>query len=84
MSIPEMFLLYNPIIRNLGTIYWLGSPYSFENGNAYEREVLGGNLNNIEHVDNSSGIRPSVSLTPGTRYSSGDGSMANPYVVETE
>ena len=32
--------------------------------------------------DTSIGIRPTISLIPGIQYSSGDGSMANPYVVQ--
>ena len=31
-----------------------------------------------------SGVRPVISLKPGTKYSSGDGSMANPYVIKVE
>ena len=35
-------------------------------------------LVNYEH-----GVRPVISLKPGITYSTGDGSMANPYVVST-
>ena len=33
-------------------------------------------------VKNDSGIRPVISLKPGTKYTTGDGSMENPYVVD--
>ena len=29
------------------------------------------------------GVRPTISLIPGIEYTDGDGSMANPYVVDT-
>ena len=33
-------------------------------------------------ADDTYGVRPVVSLTPGTEYTSGNGSMSDPYVVE--
>ncbi len=33
-------------------------------------------------VESDSGIRPVISLKPGTKYTTGDGSMENPYVVD--
>ena len=33
-------------------------------------------------TDDTYGVRPVVSLTPGTEYTSGNGSMSDPYVVE--
>ena len=38
---------------------------------------------NIDSNTVSKGVRPVISLKPGTTYVSGDGSMTNPYVVDT-
>ena len=82
LTYPETYLLNNNNIRKTGQSYWLGSPYYFNNGNAYERYVLTSGSYSSRSVYNSHGVRPAVSLTPGTEYTSGDGSMANPYVVD--
>ena len=80
----EMNLLNQNNARVSASAYWLGSPYGYINDRAGGRNVSttgygsGGNV-----VPGLGGVRPSVSLTPGTEYSSGDGSMANPYVVRT-
>ena len=66
-----------------GSYYWAGSPSSFLYNGAYEWGVASsGDLNN-NVVNNTNGVRPAVSLIPGTVYSDGDGSKNNPYVVET-
>ena len=84
MSYREMNLLNNSNARKTGQYYWLASPRCFSNGSAVEWGVsavgdMGGN-----YVGGAFGVRPAVSLTPGTCYSDGDGSMANPYIVSTE
>ena len=79
MSSPEMNILNNNNARKTGHAYWLFSPYYFVD-NAYVRNV--NSTGNVNYSYNNVGVRPSVSLTPGTEYSSGDGSMANPYVVQ--
>ena len=44
-------------------------------------------VNTDGYVHNSSnfneGVRPSISLIPGIKYTDGDGSMANPYIIKT-
>ena len=35
-------------------------------------------------IDQKDGVRPVISLASGTEYVSGDGSMENPYVVDTK
>ena len=63
--------------------WWSGSPNCFSFDNAYEFYVYNtGNLNN-QGVYPARGVRPTVSLKPGTKFSSGgDGTSTNPYVVE--
>ncbi len=78
---PEMGLLgYNA--RNGGESYWALSPASFAYVNTHVRflDNTGGLYSNV--VNASYGVRPVISLKPGTSYISGDGSTSSPYVVE--
>ena len=82
MSSPEMNILHNSNIRKTGQSYWLIGSIAFSNSaiNAYINSN-GAPISN--YVDNRLGVRPMISLIPGIRYSTGDGSMANPYIVYT-
>ena len=64
-----------------GQQYWVNSPA----GGPYVYGTVIGQANSIGYLSYSSGygIRPAISLKPGTLYSSGDGSRTNPYVVDT-
>ena len=69
--------------RTTGLSYWLLSPYSFDYYGGYARGyyvVSTGTLGS-DYVDDTVGVRPAVSLNPGTEYASGDGSVTNPFVV---
>ena len=81
---PEMRLLNNSKIRATNVYYLFGSPKSFDHNYAYIFRV--NYLGEVESsgVSNTHGVRPSVSLKPGIEYTSGDGSMVNPYIVSTE
>ena len=65
--------------------YWLISPGSFHISSAiypsgnivYPDGHLG-----LANVSDEYGVRPSVSLLPGTEYISGEGSMQNPYIID--
>ena len=84
MSSPEANILNNSNARKTDQYYWLGSPYNFDNYVAFGRIVLStGSMNSNYAINNLRGLRPSVSLKTGTEYTSGDGSMINPYVVDT-
>ena len=83
MSSPEMNILNNSNARKTGQVYWLASPNYFNDSSARGRYVYTGGNMGYYYVNDVYGVRPAVSLTPGTRYSDGDGSMANPYVVDT-
>ena len=69
-----------------GQWYWLLSPSYFSNDRAYGFYVVyySGNLITHYYVFDSLGVRPSVSLAKGTRYSSGDGTIYYPYVIEED
>ena len=65
---------------NNGQNVWLVSPQSFDSDRAYVGAVNpGGWL--TDYVSHTSGVRPSVSIQPGTEYTSGDGSFTNPFVI---
>ena len=81
MSSPEMNILNNNNVRKTGKYYWLASPNYFDVTGASSRYVYAYGYMVDYYVYLAYGVRPAVSLTPGTRYSDGDGSMANPYKV---
>ena len=85
MSSPEMKLLNNGIILNTGQEYRLITPYYFGDSGqksfVYNLNSSGGFGYNY-FVRSSLGLRPAISIKPGTFYVSGDGSMANPFVIE--
>ena len=82
LSLPELSLsgYGSSHYYNNGQYVWLASPYSFISNNAYVRmadsDGFAGN-----DVSDSWGVRPSVSIQPGTSFSSGDGSFTNPFVI---
>ena len=71
---------------NSGNDVWLGSPgYFSTNGRAYVFGVNSRGGWTYNYVNNSGapyGVRPSVSLKPGTEFVSGDGSFTSPFVIE--
>ena len=65
-----------------GTYWWTISPYYFINSLAYEWIVHSeGRLKN-DIVGYTYGVRPVISLVPGTRTSGGDGTSDDPYTIE--
>lgn len=66
-----------------GQFYWLLSPsyfdYIYANGFGVSS---GGRLDLSNVVFNSVGVRPSVSLAPGTKTTEGNGTVDDPYIVE--
>ena len=82
VSSPEMNLLNNKKLRYTNQNYWLLSPSGFDQDGARVKEIYdttGGVYD--EYIRRDIGVRPSISLIPGITYSSGDGSMANPFVI---
>ena len=66
---------------NNGSYYWSLSPYGFEKYTAGEFGVNGGSVY-INSVAYTYGLRPAVSLKPGTPVVKGTGTVQNPYVIE--
>jgi hypothetical protein len=64
-----------------GQYWWSLSPYCFDSYVYVWYVTFNGSLRTNE-VYNSGGVRPAVSLKPGTTYTSGNGSTSSPYIVE--
>ena len=90
----EAELLNNNIIRKANVSYLLLTPRSFFSGGYFNGSYIGhplinsissqGSISGIYAGGTSSiGIRPSISLKSGTFYTSGNGSMETPYIIET-
>ena len=82
LSLPELSLsgYGSSHYYNNGQYVWLASPFSFISNDAYVGLADSGGLAGSDMVD-SRGVRPSVSIQPGTSFSSGDGSFTNPFVI---
>ena len=83
LSVPELILsgYGSSHYYNNGKNVWLVSPYSFSGDFAY---ALVANSEGFfyYYVGYSMGVRPSVSIQPGTSFSSGDGSYTSPFVID--
>ena len=66
---------------NNGSSYWSLSPYYFYSASAHEFLVYSGNVNS-DYVGNSYGLRPVVSLKPGTPVVKGSGTVDDPFIIE--
>ena len=64
------------------TYWWSASPYAFSLSNAFGWCVYLYGIVDTNGVYISSGVRPVVSLVPGTRTDGGDGTRDDPYIVE--
>jgi hypothetical protein len=65
-----------------GQYYWSGSPSIFNYWNALEFLLNSSGVFGYLDVTYSFGLRPMVSLNPGTEIIQGDGSSDNPYLVD--
>lgn len=85
MSSSEMHLLNNNEIRRSSNFYYVLSPTYYYHLGVCSRGISadGSDNNDGRYVIDAHGVRPAISLVPGIEYSSGDGSVDNPYVVET-
>ena len=68
-----------------GNHYWSLSPYLFGNNDSREFVVYNDGKLSTVSVNSSKGVRPVVSLKPGTEFESGgEGTTLKPYVVKYE
>ncbi len=80
ISIQEGRLLTNTNILKSSGSYWTLSPSYIFIDRSYN-SIINDN-NSSSRVSYSLGVRPVISLKPGTEYTSGSGSMSDPYIVE--
>ena len=69
------FYLYN------GDYQWALSPSTFDDSNAFGFYLASGGNLTYGYVNNSNGVRPSVSLQPGIAMTGGSGTAAEPFVI---
>ena len=67
--------------RNTGTAYWYMSPASFVGTSSGKYIQDDGVISNSSY-SNAHGVNPTIVLKAGTEYSSGTGSMEDPYIVK--
>ena len=82
MTSEEARFVNNISIIKTGSAYWLMSPYCYVSTEG-EMSIIGSSGYFAgSWIISTYGIRPVISLKPGTLYVSGDGSKNNPYIVE--
>ena len=64
-----------------GQVYWIASPTYFFAGFAQVRFVAPSGIDVDNQANVSLGIRPVVTLIPGTEITSGTGTYDSPYIV---
>ena len=65
-----------------GRNYWFLSPYTVTGSQAFDFAMYDGDYFSSNNVVFSYGVRPAISLAPGSVFIDGDGSVDSPYVVE--
>ena len=84
-NLPEFVYINNLIPLTTGQTYWLMTPGGlyFPNGSLGMFAIYSSGRPHTMITENEYGVRPVISLKPGTEYASGDGSKNNPYIVST-
>ena len=84
LTTAEHALTGNYTVNKTGAYYWASAPDCFDYDYAYERGVgSGGSWGDNNLVTYMYGVRPSISLKPGTTFKTGgDGSVGNPFEIE--
>ena len=82
LTAPEISLLNNTKISATGQSYFLISPNRVSDNTSFISDVSPSGNVSAPDTDDTYGVRPAISLKPGTEYASGTGSMADPYVVD--
>ena len=82
LSVPELSLAGygSSHYFNNKQCVWLASPSVFDSYYARVRQACSSGFSDY-FVNNSRGVRPSVSLKPNTEFTKGDGSFTNPFVI---
>ncbi len=84
-SSPELNILTSGLSSSYTNFYWLGSPYNFNTFNiAIVKDADFYGIPSSDSVGSNDGVRPAVSLKPGIEFTSGTGTMDDPYVVKLD
>ena len=81
MTANEASLLQHRSLIGTNSYYWLSNGYNFDNMIVRNYSISSSGGIRGDNSDANYGIRPVVSLKPGTTYSQGDGSKDNPYII---
>ena len=85
----ELSIMGDNSVRKSASVYWTQSPrYFYGNNTAITPVFFVDTYGKIETGQNTLqgywGVRPVITIKPKTEYSSGDGSMESPYIVDAE
>lgn len=83
ISVPEANL-WGTSASKTGAYWWTSSPYSFSSNSANVALVNSGGGIGASGSSSSYGVRPVISLAPGTVYESGNGTIDYPFYVATD
>ena len=82
-SLSELYLLGDNSIRSIGIDYWTMTPHVYSGGSDVKVIKPNGDTANSQvAVTISKDLRPVISLKPGVKYTSGDGSKDTPYRID--
>ncbi len=76
-------IIYGEGIRKTGMEYWINSAYTYQYNVDVDCVGASGRFSGSCITNNPYGVRPVISLKPETEYTSGDGSMEKPYLIDT-
>ena len=82
-TITELYLLGDNSIRNVGSNYFTMTPDTYDTSTTIKVIGSSGNTTNTT-VDSSipSALRPVITLKPGVKFTSGDGTKTTPYRID--
>ena len=83
LTLPEVNLMGSEY-RNLGYIYGINNVHSFNYRTVKVYSVTNLDISSSRNVNDSQTIIPAVSLKSDTRYTMGDGSAENPYIIKEQ
>ena len=77
-------MIANTRIRTTGSVYVLMTPREYSDIPSANISIINGTgAYSASGVTADLGIRPVISFSPNTFYSSGSGTMSDPYIIET-
>ena len=78
---PEMVLLNSNTLRAAGYTFWTMTPDRFQDSATEGVVEVRGGFNATSHTNSLEYVRPVIALKAGIKYTDGEGSEENPYIV---